>query len=425
MTATLTDARPNPGAMFFLFVIAAIAFLTVVDLFASQAILPSLAERYRVTPAAMGVAANAAALGMAGGSLFSALFGARIDRRYGVAAALLLLCVPTVLLAFAPSLTVFALLRVAQGLLMATAFSLTLAFLGEQCSMRAAGGAFAAYVTGNVAANLLGRLLAASLVEHAGLEANFLVFAALNAAGGILALVAIRASGARMTVEASPVAALGRVMREPGLRAAFGVGFLILFAFIGVFTYVNFVLIAAPFDVSRMSLGLVYFVFAPSIVTTPLAGRFAARYSPRIALIVGLGTAIAALPLLLAPSLGLVLAGMTLFAVGAFFAQAAATAFVSGTAGADKGAASALYLASYFSGGLAGAATIGPLFESFGWSAAVAGVACALGLAMFIVARLPAARPQNDAAHRAHTKKAFQPEAQMRDPSAATQRNLT
>ena len=37
-------------------VIGTTAFLTLVDLFATQAILPSLAHAYRVTPAAMGFA---------------------------------------------------------------------------------------------------------------------------------------------------------------------------------------------------------------------------------------------------------------------------------------------------------------------------------------------------------------------------------
>ena len=46
-------------------VIGLIAFLTVVDLFATQAILPSLAQAYRVSPAAMSFAVNASTMGMA------------------------------------------------------------------------------------------------------------------------------------------------------------------------------------------------------------------------------------------------------------------------------------------------------------------------------------------------------------------------
>ena len=39
-------------------VIGTIAFLTLVDLFATQAILPALVGRYGVSPAAMGLAVN-------------------------------------------------------------------------------------------------------------------------------------------------------------------------------------------------------------------------------------------------------------------------------------------------------------------------------------------------------------------------------
>src|SRR5207244_6358510 len=86
-------------------------------------------------------------------------FSRRIDRRLGILLSLALLSIPTALLASAPDLTTFALLRIVQGVFMATAFALTLAYLGEACSAEDTGGAFAAYVTGNVASNLIGRLI--------------------------------------------------------------------------------------------------------------------------------------------------------------------------------------------------------------------------------------------------------------------------
>ena len=116
------------------FTIGLTAFLTVVDLFATQAILPSLTRAYGVTPAAMGFAVNASTIGMAVGGLAVALFGRSIDRRRGILVSLALLSVPTALLATMPDLAVFTLLRVAQGLCMSTAFALTLAYLGEHTS---------------------------------------------------------------------------------------------------------------------------------------------------------------------------------------------------------------------------------------------------------------------------------------------------
>jgi hypothetical protein len=55
----------QPGAVRRNLVIGLMAFLTLVDLFAAQAILPSLAQAYGVSAASMGFAVNAATLGMA------------------------------------------------------------------------------------------------------------------------------------------------------------------------------------------------------------------------------------------------------------------------------------------------------------------------------------------------------------------------
>ena len=142
-----------------------------------------LTKAYGVTPAAMGFAVNATTMGMAVAGLGVAYFSRSIDRRRGILVALTVLALPTALLAVAPNLAVFTALRVAQGLCMAAAFTLTLAYLGEHCSMSDAAGAFAAYITGNVASNLFGRLLAAGLADHLGLQTTFLALAALNLAG--------------------------------------------------------------------------------------------------------------------------------------------------------------------------------------------------------------------------------------------------
>src|SRR5260221_14167979 len=123
-------SRQRAGALLRPFVIGLTAFLTVVDLFATQAILPSLVRAYQVSPAAMGFAVNASTMGMAVAGLAVALFSRRINRRRGVLISLTLLSIPTALLAVAPDLTVFTALRITQGIFMATAFTLTLAYLG-------------------------------------------------------------------------------------------------------------------------------------------------------------------------------------------------------------------------------------------------------------------------------------------------------
>ena len=378
-------------------VIGLTAFLTVVDLFATQAILPTLAHIYGVAPAAMGVAVNASTFGMAASGLLVALFSRRINRRFGILISLALLAIPTALLASAPDLATFTALRMVQGLFMSAAFTLTLAYLAENVSMKAATGAFAAYITGNVASNLVGRLMSAALADHYGLAANFYVFAGLNLAGAVLvffALAKTRPMPASAAPPVSPLAAMGLHLRNRPLLASFAIGFLILFAFIGTFTYVNFVLTRQPIALAPMSLGLVYFVFLPSIFTTPIAGRVARHFGTRPTMWAGLMMALIGLPLLLTANFPAILAGLILVGIGTFFAQATATGFVSQAATVDRGAASGMYLASYFFGGLIGAAVLGQLFDRFGWSACVAGIGIGLLLAAGLTFALRLPQPE-------------------------------
>ena len=399
---TTHDAHAMPtrnGAVLRTFVIGLMAFLTVVDLFATQAILPSLARFYRVSPAAMGFAVNASTMGMAAAGLAVAFFSRRIERRRGIVWSLALLAIPTAALASATDLATFTFLRIAQGLCMSAAFALTLSYLGERCSTQDSAGAFAGYITGNVASNLVGRLMSAALADHLGLAANFYVFAGLNLAGAVLAwfylgrTVPLPASDGTAR---SPLSIWAEHLRNPSLRASFAIGFCILFAFIGTFTYVNFVLVRAPLAIGMMALGFVYFVFLPSIFTTPLAGSAVQRFGARPTFWGALVVAAAGLPLLLLPQLSAVIAGLALVGVGTFFAQATATGFVGRAATVDRGSASGLYLASYFFGGLVGTAMLGQLFDRFGWVACIAGVGAALAAAGLLAVRLrmPAPAPQ-------------------------------
>jgi len=386
----------SPGVALRSLVIGLTAFVTVVDLFATQAILPSLTRHYGVTPGAMGFAVNASTMGMAVAGLVVGSFSPYIDRRTGILASLLLLAIPTSLLAVAPNLTVFTILRIMQGLCMASAFTLTLAYLGERCSAMDASGAFAAYIAGNVASNLVGRLISATVADNLGLATNFYFFAMLNFAGALLVYITIKRVQPMHAIgpAQSPLSAMTEHWRDPALRAAFGLGFCILFAFIGTFTYVNFVLVRAPLSLGMMGVGFVYFVFLPSLVTTLLAGKAVNNFGMRPALWGGLAVAALGLPLMLLSHLAGVLAGMALVGVGTFFAQACATGFVGQSAPTNRGVASGTYLACYFFGGLVGSAVLGQLFDHFGWLACVAGVGAALAVASVLVVRLRLASDQ-------------------------------
>ncbi|MEM1345967.1 MAG: MFS transporter [Pseudomonadota bacterium] len=375
-------------------IVAVIAFLTLIDLFGSQALLPRLVSAYGVDAAAMGVAVNASTLGMAASGLLVGWFADRLDRKAWIWRCLALLAIPTALLGVVESVEGFLLLRIVQGMFMAAAFTLTLTHLSEQCDVTAAGGAMAAYVTGNVASNLFGRVLAVSAADVFGLSGSFYAFAVLNLSGAVLAFVLIGARDAEPPQRSGPALAIWRAhLGDAALRPAFLIGFLILFVFVGVFTYVNFHL-TQSFTLDPALLGLVYLVFAPALLTTPFAGQAVARQGPRRVFLVSGLAALGGVGLTLVPSLALVLAGLALIGAGTFFMQAAATNYISRTAKAERAAANGLYLTSYYLGGLVGAALLGQAQTAGGWALVAAVVVLALGAALLLSGCLASPGPQ-------------------------------
>lgn len=367
-------------------IVAIVSFLTLIDLFGSQALLPQLVVAFDSDPKVMGLAVNASTFGMAFSGLVVAWFADRIDRKRGIWISLALLSIPTFCLGLVDSVGAFMALRVLQGVFMAAAFTLTLTYLSEQCDVTAAGGAMAAYITGNVASNLFGRLLAVGAADHLGLVGSFWTFAALNLVGAAMAYALIGGKDTSPPMRGgSPLEAWKLHLSHPALRVAFGIGFAILFVFVGIFTYVNLYL-TDQLGLDPANLGLVYLVFLPAVFTTPYAARAVREYGPRRVFEVATVVVFCGLILAFMPHLVAVLAGLTLVGAGTFFMQAAATAFVGRTAETNRAAANGLYLTSYYVGGLTGAFLLGQVNAFAGW-AAVNGI-----LAGVVVLMLPMAR---------------------------------
>ena len=370
-------------------IIGLLSFLTLIDLFGSQAILPRLTQLFDTDPASMGLAVNASTLGMAAAGLAVALFSRKIDRIKGIWISLALLAIPTALLGVIDDLTYFTWARIAQGALMATAFTLTMSYLAEECSVAEAAGAMAAYITGNVLSNLVGRLMAANFADWFGVPVSFWLFAVLNLSGALLAYFCLSQTKQRQADANAPsVMAVWKVhLTNPRLQASFLLGFIILFVFLAVFTYVNFVLSAAPFSLTGQQLGLVYFVFLPAVFTTPLAGMMSKKRGIYFAFCMSMGLASLGLLALLSNQLIVVILGLSMVGVGTFCGQAVVSGQIGAAATADRAAASGLYLTSYYLGGLLGAAIIGRIFTASGWASAVY-VLLAVTLASLLIARL-------------------------------------
>ena len=184
---------------------------------------------------------------MAFGGLGVTPFGRRIDRRLGIPVSLLAARGADDPARRCRRLAVFTALRIVQGVCMATAFTLTLAYLGERLGGRRRRQRLLPPISPATSpATLIGRLISAGVADHFGLAANFQAFAAAQPRRCRAGLVPCAHAARRMLRRHGSRAAGRRICGIRPLHAGFGIGFCILFAFIGTFTFVNFVLVRPP-----------------------------------------------------------------------------------------------------------------------------------------------------------------------------------
>lgn len=390
-TAGTTSASLKPAL-----VMGLASSFTLIDLFAPQAITPTLGGAFHQTPQVTGIAVNAAVIGMAISGLLSSLFADRLDRKAVIVGSLLVLGIPTILIGYTSTLPVFAGLRMVQGCTMAAGFAVAIAYVAEQWgSTGEAPTVMAGYVTGNIAGQILGRILMGFLAQYLDWHRAFLILGALNLLGGCLLWTLLpRSRRRREPHTGSPFLPLATHLRDARLLGCFFVGFLILVCFVGAFTYSGFDL-TIRFGLSPSMLGIAYTVFALGLTSTPVAGLAIRHCTHRIALLIGSVTTAGGMLMTMVNDLAVVLAGLALASAGLFFCQAVATAFTGHSAARFKAAAGGLYLASYYTGGIAGAAWIGSVYANWGWPGS-AYIIAAFSLIMAATATLAWNVPQAD-----------------------------
>ena len=364
----MAQARPPVAT------IMVVSLATLSGLFGPQAFAPLLAHAFSGGAAQTGVAINTIMLGMAIGGLLTPVLTPHVSRVSVLAVLLLSTSLVTTVLARCNGLEMLAVLRCLQGVLMCGCFATTMAYVAETWGARGQVAALmAAYVTGNVMSNILGRVVSGWVADRAGWPAAFLMLAAIQLAGAVVVWRLLPKDEPQRQVCANDFLHSVRAnLCNPTMLSCLGIGFLIMFMFSGVFTFANFRLSAAPFLESPARLGEMYLVFLPAILTTPFAARTATKFGYAKSITAAAGCAFIGLLLTLNSGLVSVLFGMMLIGMAAFYAQALATSYCGMVAQGGRTSSAGLYLASYYTGGLAATVVLGPVYETYGWTGLVA-----------------------------------------------------
>lgn len=353
------------------------------DMYITQPILPLISAEFGVPPATAGLTVSAVVMLIALASSSCGPLSDMLGRKRVMVWSCGLLALPTLLCALAPSFELLLLFRALQGLCIPGLTAVAVAYLGDRFPPERLGGLVGGWISATVAGGLSGRVLSGLITDLFGWRAAFICFAAITLLCALAMAAALPRDQPRPTGGwLMAYRGMLRHLYNPRLLAAFVIGGMLFFGFIGVFTYLPYYLSAPPFSLPPTIVSLLYVVYLAGVIVAPLAGRMSARRSRRGLIAAGLVIAMLGVAGTLLPSLPLIVLSLLVLCTGMFTAQAVAPAYVNAGATEAKGGASALYLMAYYIGGTLGAALPGLAWQALGWPGVVATCLGALGVAL-------------------------------------------
>lgn len=365
------NRRQSNAALIAVMLAGACTFLNV---YTTQPLLPLLRQLFHASEIAVSLTVSATMLAIALAAPLAGVLAERFGRKRVILPSILLLTLPTVLAATSPNLHWLIAWRFMQGLFVPGIAAVMIAYIGEEWAGRGVGSAMAYYISGTVLGGFLGRFLTGLIADHFSWRLGFVAIGLINFAGAI-GVWRWLPSSANFVPSSDALHSIREGwahLRNLRLVAVFGMGFLLLVSHVGVFTYVNFYLAGAPFQLDSAELGSIFFVYLFGLVVTPLSGKLLDRSGFRPTLLLALAMGVAGLLLSLTHSLALVICGLALFSSGVFVSQAVATVQIGRVAGAGRSTAAGMYITAYYGGGCFGAIVPAWAWMRGGWPACVA-----------------------------------------------------
>ncbi|MGB6538656.1 MAG: MFS transporter [Xanthobacteraceae bacterium] len=368
--------------------VATAGFCAFVNLYSVQALLPDLAHEFGVGVNDISWLMTAGTGAIALTAPFTGALADVVGRKRLITAAMFAIVVPTLLMTLVSSVPAFVFWRFVQGLLLPPIFTVAIAYIGDEWPPADVPRVAGLYISGTSIGGFCGRFIPGALTDLIGWRAAFAVVALLTLCAAIIVAATLNREQ-HFVRSGGFVSSLGQMlrhMRDPQLLATYAIGFGVLFNFIATFTYVSFHLAAPPYSFSPTLLGALFLTYLVSSPIVPWVGRAIARFGRRGFVLGVIALWIAGALLLLAPPIGLVIAGLTLCAVCGMVCQAVSTGYVTMTAKEGRSSAVGLYATAYYVGGSAGALLGGIAWTFAGWNGCVVAIVAMQAIIAVIVA---------------------------------------
>lgn len=357
----------------------AAGFATFGLLYCVQPLMPEFSDDYGVS-----AAVSALSLSLTTGVLaFAMLFAGALSDAWGrkrvMVASLLSSAVLVLLSAVMPSWGALLVVRTLLGLTLSGLPAVAMTYLSEEMHVESIGLGMGLYISGSAVGGMGGRLITGVLTDFFDWRVGVAVVGVI---GLLAAWIFSRALPASRHFEAQPLRwrmVLGRfsgMFHDRGLPWLFVEGFLLLGAFVTVYNYLGYRLLAPPYNLSQAVVGLIFGIYLVGTFSSAWMGHLAGKLGRRKVLWTALALMLVGVTLTMLQPLWLIMLGIVAVTFGFFGGHSIVSSWVGRRAGAAKAQAASVYLFCYYMGSSIAGASGGLFYASHGWN----GVALFVGV---------------------------------------------
>ncbi|QUG75595.1 MFS transporter [Erwinia sp. E602] len=360
-------------------------------LYCVQPILPVLSQQFAISPAASSVSLSIATAMLALGLLIVGPLSDAVGRKSVMVTALMLAGIFTLLSATMSSWHGILIMRALTGLALSGVAAVGMTYLSEEMHPGMVALAMGLYISGNSIGGMSGRLVSGVITDFSGWRVAVATIGCFALASAVMFWKILPASRHFRPASLRPCKLLINfrlLWRDAGLPLLFLQGFLLMGAFVTLFNYIGYRLLAAPWSMSQATVGLLSLVYLTGSWSSPKAGAMTARFGRAPVMLFSTALMLSGLLITLFNSLWLILPGMMLFTAGFFAAHAVASGWIGPRTRRAKGQASALYLFCYYLGSSVAGTLGGVFWRHYGWYGISAFITLLLLAALLVGNRL-------------------------------------
>ncbi|HET6631732.1 MAG TPA: MFS transporter [Rhodanobacteraceae bacterium] len=355
----------------------AAGFATFGLLYCVQPLMPQFSADYGVSEAGAALSLSLTTGVLAVAMLFAGSLSDAWGRRPVMVASILSSAVLVLVSAAMPDWQALLVVRALMGLTLSGLPAVAMTWLSEEMHVESIGLGMGLYISGSAIGGMGGRLITGVLADFMGWRGGVAVVGVIGLVAGVMFWRSLPPSRHFTPQPLSARGVLGRfsgALHDPGLPWLFAEGFLLLGAFVTVYNYLGYRLLAPPYNLSQALVGLVFGIYLIGTFSSAWMGHLAGKLGRRKVLWTAFALMLVGVLLTMLAPLWLVILGVVALTFGFFGGHSIVSSWIGRRAGAAKAQASSMYLFCYYMGSSIAGASGGLFYADHGW----------MGVALFV-----------------------------------------